>query len=265
MERRKFLASSLAASALAVAGSGSLMAGQETTGAQSREYYQLRTYHAFRSQSAVLDRYLRDALIPALNRLHIGPVGVFTQTIGAVTPATRVLMPSQSAEALLNVEQSLMQDSEYTKAGAEFLNAPDKSPAMLWIDSKMMRAFKTHPKLTVPTSLKTPRVFELRTYESTSIRDHLRKVEMMNSGEEAVFANSGFWQVFYSDTLVGPRQPNLTYMVGFPSLADRDTAWAKFFSSPGWKKLTSNPRFNYEDIVNNVTNLIVTPTAYSQI
>ena len=265
MERRTFLASSLAASAMAVAASGSLMAGQETSPSQSREYYQLRTYHLFSSQSGLVNRYLRDALIPALNRLHIGPVGVFNQTIGAESPAIRVLMPSQSAESLLNVEDNLMQDDEYTKAAAEFLDAPDKSPAMLWIDSKMMRAFETHPKLTVPTSTKSPRVFELRTYESTSIRDHRRKIEMMNSGESTIFAESGFWQVFYSDTLIGPRQPNLTYMVGFPSLADRDKAWAAFFSSPGWKKLTSNPRFNFEAIVNNVTNLIVTPTNYSQI
>ena len=265
MERRKFLESSLAASAMAVATSGNLLAGQETSNAQSPEYYQLRTYHLISSQARLVNRYLRDALIPALNRLHIGPVGVFNQTIGAESPAIRVLMPSGSAESLLNVEYSLMQDREYTKAAAEFLDAPDKSPAMLWIDSQMMRAFTTHPKLTVPTSTKSPRVFELRTYESTSIQDHLRKIEMMKSGEAAVFAESGFWQVFYSDTLVGRRQPNLTYMVGFPSLADRDKAWAAFFSSPGWKKLTSNPRFNFEAIVTNITNLIITPTNYSQI
>jgi hypothetical protein len=265
MERRQFLASSLTASAAAFAAPGSLLRAQEASRAQSREYYQLRTYHLGSSQASLINRYFSDALIPALNRLNIRPVGVFSQTIGAVSPAMHVLMPSQSAESLLTVDHDLMQDSEYTKAAADFLNAPDRSPAMAWMDSKLLHAFEKMPRLTVPTSTNTPRVFELRTYESLSIRDHLRKVEMMNSGEADIFAKSGFWQVFYGNTIVGSRQPNLTYMVGFPSLADRDKCWAAFFSSPEWKKLTSNPRFNFEPIVSNVTNLIVTPTRYSQV
>lgn len=265
MERRQFLASSLAASAAAVVAPGSLARAQQTSQGQSREYYQLRTYHLRSSQAPLINRYFRDALIPALNRLNIQPVGVFSQTIGAQSPSMHVLLPSQSAESLLNLDHDLMQDGEYTKAAADFLNAPASSPAMEWMDSQMMHALEQRPKLTVPTATTSPRVFELRTYESPSMRDHWRKVEMMNSGEAEIFAKSGFWQVFYGNTIVGSRQPNVTYMVGFPSLADRDKCWANFFASPEWKKLSSNPLYSFEGIVSNATNLIVTPTAYSQI
>jgi hypothetical protein len=78
MERRRFLTSSLAASALAVAAPGSY-AGAAQAGAQgrSREFYQLRRYHIISGpQRKLCDDFFRDALIPALTRLGIGPVGV---------------------------------------------------------------------------------------------------------------------------------------------------------------------------------------------
>ena len=57
------------------------------------------------------------------------------------------------------------------------------------------------------------RVFELRIYEGATDQDHRRKVEMMQSGESEIFAKTGVEQVFYSDTLIGTRLPNLTYML----------------------------------------------------
>ena len=59
--------------------------------------------------------------------------------------------------------------------------------------------------------------------------------------------------------------PKLTYMIGFPSLSERDAKWDAFKNDPQWKKLTSDSRFNYESIVTNVTNVIVSPASYSQI
>ncbi len=268
MERRQFLASSLAASALAVGAPGTLMAAQESAVAKTREYYQLRWYRLKRGpQTKLTDDYLRDALVPALNRLEIKPVGVFNLTIGPETPSMYVLMPSLSAEALLSVESRLMQDDDYRKAAAPFLNAPAKEPAVVRIESWLMQAFEKAPRLTVPAAAaaKTPRVYELRTYESPSIQDHVRKIEMMSVGEGDIFAKCGFWQIFYSDTIVGARLPNLIYMLGFENLDERDKKWAAFLSAPEWKALSSDPHYAYEDIVSNITNVILTPTSYSQI
>ena len=108
-------------------------------------------------------------------------------------------------------------------------------------------------------------MFELRTYESPTDQDHVRKVEMFNSGEFDVFEKAGFWQVFYGDTLIGSRLPNLTYMLGFEDLVDRNKKWEAFRSSPEWKKLSSSPRYTFEEIVSNITNIILKPTPYSQI
>jgi hypothetical protein len=130
-----------------------------------------------------------------------------------------------------------------------------------------MLAFEGMPRLNVPpaTAEHRPRVFELRTYESPSHQDHRRKVEMFNSGEFDVFQRAGFWQVFYGDTLVGSRLPNLTYMLGFPDLEARTGMWKAFVADAGWRKLSGSARYNFEEIVSNITNVILTPTSYSQI
>src|SRR6202049_2865266 len=131
MERRKFLASSLAASAIAVTVPGNFAeAAQRATQTKGREFYQLRRYHLNSGpQRKLCDDFFREALIPALNRLSISPVGVFDLSIGPETPTIYVLMPSSSPEALATVESRLAQDSEYAKVGAAFLNAPAKEPA----------------------------------------------------------------------------------------------------------------------------------------
>ena len=263
MDRRQFLTSSLAASALS--------AGQQApggTGGAGREYYQLRRYSLQNGpQRKLADGFFRDALIPALNRLGIRPVGIFSAVIGPESPSLYVLMPGTSVETLVTADVRLEKDAEYLKTGAPFLNAPATAPAYARMESSLMLAFEGWPKLTVPpvTAEHAARVFELRTYESSTDQDHRRKVEMFNSGEFDVFNNAGFWQIFYGDTLVGSRMPNLTYMIGFPDLSERARMWKAFGADPGWKKLNGSSRYNFEEIVSNITNVILSPTSYSQI
>jgi hypothetical protein len=172
-----------------------------------------------------------------------------------------------SLDTLVNADFHLGQDEEYRKAGADFLNAPAKEPPYDRVESSLMIAFQCYPKLTVPpvTAQRGTRVFQLRTYESPSTQDHRRKVEMFHSGEFDIFQKAGFLQVFYGDTLIGSRLPNLTYMLSFPDLAELKAKWQAFSSNPEWKKLTASSRFNFDAIVSNVTNLILDPTTYSQI
>ncbi|MBV9156310.1 MAG: NIPSNAP family protein [Acidobacteriaceae bacterium] len=261
MHRRRFLMSSLAASAMAA------KAGQNSTD-QGREYYELRRYHMESGpQQKLTNSFVADALIPGLNRLGIKPVGAFNLDIGPETPCLFLLLPSMSLETLVTAELRLWQDEEYLKSGSAFLNAPATQPAYVRAESSLLIAFEGHPRLSVTpvTAQHGPRVFQLRTYESPSNQDHRRKVEMFHSGEFDVFQRAGFWQVFYGDTLMGPRLPNLTYMLSFPDLSELNAKWKAFGSDPDWKKLNTSPKFNYESIVSNITNLILSPASYSQI
>jgi hypothetical protein len=269
VHRRSFLASSLAASALSVSASTSLVgASQESAAGEGRDYYELRRYQLFRGpQVKLADDFFRQALVPGLNRLAINPVGVFNIEIGPGSPAVYVLMPNTSLETLVTAEFRLNNDAEYIAAGKAFLNASATQPPFVRIESSLLVAFQGKPRLRVPPAATEhrPRMFELRTYESPTIQDHVRKVEMFNSGEFDVFEKAGFWQVFYGDTLVGSRLPNLTYMLSFDDMTDRAKKWDAFRTAPEWKKLSTSPRYAFEELVSNITNTILTPAPYSQI
>jgi hypothetical protein len=264
MERREFLMSSAAASAFALTGQSSAQAQASATAGKTREYYEIRKYHLQSGpQIKLTESYVSDALIPALNRLGIAPVGAFHLDIGPETPTLYLLLPSTNLETLATAELKLAQDAVFMKAAEPFWNTPASAPAFQRIESSLLIAFEGWPKLTPPQHGK--RIFQLRTYESATSQDHVRKVEMFHHGEFEIFQAAGFGQVFYGDTLIGPRMPNLTYMLSFADMADLNAKWDVFRNAPEWKKLSASPRYAFEAIVSNISNLILSPTTYSQI
>ena len=266
MERREFLSSGLAASALALTGEGQTAA--PAAGGMGRQYYALRKYFLRQGpQVALADKYVATALIPALNRMGIAPVGAFNLSIGPDTPVLYLLAPSENLETLVNASLRLRADQEFLAAADAYWNAPAASPAFERVESTLLIAFEGWPQLTLPpaTATKGKRVFQLRSYESASDRDHVRKVAMFHAGEFEIFRKVGFWNVFFGDALIGPRLPQLTYMLSFADLNQLNDLWAAFRDDPEWKKLNTVPEFTFEPIVSNITNLVLTPAAYSQI
>ncbi len=264
MQRRNFLAASLATSAAALA-SGS---AAQTRAQGGREFYLLRRYKLESGpQVALTERYIGDALIPALGRRGMGPVGAFNIEIGPETPVVYVLIPGRSVEALAELDLDLARDEEFLKAAEPFWSAPASAQAFQRVEASLLVAFEGWPRVTPPAAAVThgKRIFQLRTYESPSFRDHVRKVEMFHSGEFGIFQAAGFHPVFFGDMLIGTRMPCLTYMLSFADLTEMDAKWNVFRDDPNWKKLSADSRFAYEAIVDNITNLILSPLAVSQI
>jgi hypothetical protein len=266
MDRRNFLSRSLTASALSLAGAAPAVS---QTSAGASEYYEFRRYQLVSGPGTKLtDNYFGEALIPALNRLGIGPVGAFSVYFGPDTPAYYLLLPSTKLETLVTAELALSKDSGFLKAAAPFWDAPGSAPPYVTVESTLLRAFEGYPKLTVPAAAakKERRIYQLRTYVSPTNMDHVRKVEMFHHGEFGIFAKAGAANVFYADALVGPRLPSLTYMLSFPDVEALETVWNKFMGDPEWKKLSADPRFNLAPpTVSNITSLVLRPLPYSQV
>lgn len=264
MERRQFLSASVSASALALSREGF----SEPAGPEMRQYYQIRRYTLQRGpETALTEAYFADALIPALTRMGMSPVGAFTLDIGPETPTYYLLIPGTRLEILVNLDLLLTQDSEFMKSAAPFWNATSKLSAFQRVEVSLSRAFPGWQKLTPPASAasRAPRIFQLRTYESPSYADHVLKVEMFDRGGLQVFQNIEFHPVFFGDVLCGPRTPCLTYMLEFSGMADLEAGWERFFDDPGWKKLSADPRYAFDQIVTNISNLVVKPLPCSQI
>jgi hypothetical protein len=88
---------------------------------------------------------------------------------------------------------------------------------------------------------------------------------MFNDGEIGAFQRAGGQPVFFGETIVGPNQPSLTYMLSYEDLAGRDKVWKAFSADPEWQKLRTAPGLSDAEIVSNIGNYLVTPLAYSQI
>jgi len=256
-----------------MASAAGLAAVAKTSAAQAddksaREFYELRRYHLRRGpKQKLFDEFYREAAIPAMNRHDIGPVGVFNVMSGPDSPSMYVLLPHKTIGSFATALDRLRADPDYQKAGAEFINASPSDPSYVRVESSLMVAFDSMPKLEVPAVVaeKKPRIFELRTYESHSKKANTNKIEMFNTGEIAIFRRTGLQPVFFGETLIGTKLPNLIYMLTFENMAAHDKNWGAFATDPEWKKLSSTPGYTDPEIVSNISNLFLRPAAYSQI
>lgn len=288
MERREFLTKAGAAG-LAVVGGGAAMAGNpqaierlpnETeaayrtrltamraaqAAANAREVYELRRYEIdTEEQKAGFDKFLSEAAIPALNRLDIKPVGVFQPAEG-ISPLY-VLLVHPSLGSVATMAPQLGEDQEFMEKGKDFLYAPADRPAFKMLETQLMQAFKGMPKLERPVDV-PGRVFQLRTYESPSEVTGLKKIEMFDTAEIAIFRKTGLHPVFFGRTLAGAKMPNLTYMLGFKDMEESKANWKTFIGDPEWKKLSGMPEYADKAILRSggITNLYLRPASYSQI
>ncbi len=130
-----------------------------------------------------------------------------------------------------------------------------------------MRSFDGMPRITYPDAAekRPPRIFELRTYESQSFLTLRRKIGMFNGGEMQIFERLKMRPVFFGETIAGPKQPNLQYMLSYDDLAARDRLWHEFGNDPEWKKLSGEPQLKDAEIVANISNAILRPLTFSPI
>ena len=290
MQRREFLRTSCAAS-LATLGAGAAAYGQvdptkklpnETDAAYrqrlarrratmaaraqrgpARDYFELRRYEIeTEAQKAGFDTFMRATAIRALNRLAIAPVGVFYPLKG-LSPIY-VLIRHNSLDSVATLTHKLGKDPEFMDKGAAFLDAPADNPAYQRMTSSLMIAFEGMPHLETHTG-NPERVFQLRTYESPSVKTSLKKIEMFNTAEIDIFRKTGLNPVFFGETLVGDKMPNLTYMLVFNDMDERKANWKRFGSSPEWKALRAIPEYADKKILCGITNLYLKPADYSQI
>ncbi|MBN1845704.1 MAG: NIPSNAP family protein [Sedimentisphaerales bacterium] len=261
MRRRDFLTAACAAGAAPL--TSCLLHGQSAGGATQRDYYELRRYQLdTEKQKEGLDLFLQRAMIPALNRIQIAPVGVFYPQ-DKLGPA-HVLLRHRSLESFARGTERLLADSEFLAAGADFLQAAASDPAYKRIECSLLAAFAGMPQLETPIRSEG-RILQLRIYESPSVLTGQKKIEMFNRAEIAIFRTCGLHPVFFGESIAGDRMPNLTYMLVFKDDQERQANWRTFVNHPEWKQISSLPEYADKKILCGITNLFLRPASCSQI
>ncbi|MDH7459982.1 NIPSNAP family protein [Chitinophagaceae bacterium 26-R-25] len=230
-------------------------------------FYQLTIYHFNTAdQEKVIDKYLQDALLPALHKAGLKNIGIF-KNHGNDTLADKtmyVLVPIKSIDVSATLTEKLDADKEYLAAGAEYLNATYSAPPYQRMEKILLKAFPLAPVLQTPKlkGARNERVYELRSYEGATEKLYKNKVQMFNEGDEVgLFKRLNFNSIFYGEVISGSKMPNLMYMTSFENKSDRDIHWKIFGDDPYWKKLVAMPEYQHN--VSHVDISFLYPTGYS--
>jgi len=257
MNRRSFLNLSATAGvgALALDNVAHAEGGSDTP----RDFYELRTYtFSAEAQVAGFDTFWEKAAIPALTRNGVDTVGVFKDK-REFSPAY-VLMRHKSLETFGSLTARMFADEEFLREGAAFLDTTSYER----MESSILSAFSGMPVMERPAS-GADRVLQLRTYESPSVLTCMKKVEMFNTKEIAIFRKTGLNPVFFGTCIAGAKMPNLTYMLAFENEDELKAAWKTFIADPEWKELSALPEYADDKILSGITNRVLMPTRYSLI
>ncbi|NNF19099.1 MAG: NIPSNAP family containing protein, partial [Flavobacteriaceae bacterium] len=232
---------------------------------ESQQFYFLKDYsYSNPDQEGLIDFYMEEALIPALKRNGISPIGVFKNHPKELTSDSLshfyVHYPLRSLDQIAMLDDALQQDELYQKTAAPFLDAPHDKPAFFKLTTTVMKAFKDMPVMKEPSLFgpRKDRIYELRSYESPTPGLYRNKLHMFNEGGEIqLFDRLGFNAVFYGEVISGARMPNLMYMTTFEDRQTRDQLWKEFFESETWKSLERDPKYQHN--VNKADILLLYP------
>jgi hypothetical protein len=228
------------------------------------QYYEIRCYHTKSAeQQQRINDYWQTAAIPAYNRQHIQPIGVFTELNDAETNSIYVLIPCDSLAVFEAIPKKLAADTVYQTAAADFLDSTKTNAAYERYESSLLVAFDGMKHLVVPPPEHRPNVFELRTYMSPGEAKGLSKIHMFESGEIGLMKEIGLAPVFYGKKLIGPNLPCLMYMTCGETLEDHNAHWKTFSAAPVWKALQRDPQ--YKDNVSSIIKVLLKRTPASQI
>ncbi|WKN41629.1 NIPSNAP family protein [Tunicatimonas pelagia] len=255
MNRRNFLQQSTMAAA-----SLNVMAQPV---AADQQYYEWRTYELKSgTKMKVFDEYLQLAFIPAMNALGIENIGVFMEMGMPEPPRLHLLLTFSSLEEFAQRTPKMLGQATYQQNSQSFAeSASPANPNFTRYENSLMRAFEAIPQMEVPEA--DERIFELRTYEGYNDDAVRRKIAMFNDDELPLFYETGLHPVFFGETLIGEKLPQLTYMLTFKDMEERDANWKKFINHPEWKRMSSLPK--YANSVSRVNRIFLKPTAYSQV
>jgi hypothetical protein len=264
MNRRHFVAGAAGASLLTPL---SIRAESNLQGPSKPLFLELRKIqlrNTTDNQRGRATEFIGKVYAPALSQAGAVTVGLFSPIVAADSPFVLTLASYASLDAFDQVQTKLWGDAAFLKEAERATSGPLLFERM---EVSLLKGFPGFPgiELLPGDSSKPSRIFEMRTYESSTPLSLKKKIKMFEDGEIDIFRKYGLAPVFFGEQIAGGRMPNLTYMVAFENVTTRDASWRAFGGSAEWKKLSSTPGLSDGEVVSNITNMLLAPLAGSMV
>lgn len=104
-------------------------------------------------------------------------------------------------------------------------------------------------------------IYEIRVYRCVPMRLPAL-IKRFETKTLEMWKKHGIRQVGFWTTLIGESNHDLTYMLAWDSLAEREQKWAAFMADPEWIAKRAESEKD-GPIVQSITNQIFAPTAFS--
>jgi len=212
----------------------SAMAAAEQ-GNKTRYYILEQFYLENGSQPARIHDFFSKTLVPAVARVHKGPLIAMEALIAPHMPQVAVIVGLESLGQIHSISKALFGDKDFSRAFDQWEagDAPYVSSS-----ASLLEATPYSPEIVIPEKPPaTPRIFELRSYHSPTARQAKALHERFAGPEIKIFHRVGVHPLFYSSTVFGQNRPSLTYLIPFESLSAREKAWNAFGADEEWLKV----------------------------
>jgi hypothetical protein len=259
MNRRSFSGMIAATPALA-----SLAFAQGAAAGKTGCFLLQHYYLQLGSQATRLTDYLSKSYLPALAKVHSGPTLVLDAQLSPHLPLVTVVSGYQSVEQAwgartrLNADKAFEAATDAWQAGAE--------PPFDSLTTELLEAAEFSPEFApLDPQPKAPRVFEMRVYQTRTLKELRGLKERFAEAEVKILAKDGAQPILFGATAIGPDNPNLTWMIAFEDMAAREKFNAAFAADPDWIKLRQQSLERYGQIPSIRRITLYRATAYSPI
>ena len=216
----------------ALAGSGAAATDQRRTRFYALEQFFLKNGN----QVPAIHDYLGKTAIPAMKRAYGGPILALEALVAPHMPQAALIAGFSSLDEMWTTHAKAIADRAFAEKALAWESGPE-APFETQ-SATLLEAADYSPEIAVSSEpRKSPRIFELRVYHSPTGHQLRALHERFSGAEVKIFHRSGIHPLLYSSTVFGASIPNLTYVIPFDSLSDREKAWAAFGADPEWTKV----------------------------
>lgn len=213
--------------------------------------YEWRTYEAMPGKLAVLNTHLEVAA--GLFKKHgLGVVGFWTEDIGTGGQITYMWVYKDVEERQQKLA-AFATDAAWKQQVEE--ETAKEGVIVARIHNTLLQPTPYSPAPQIKTKIQEWRIYDAVPGKLPDL--HNRFVNhTLGLFEKHGMENVGYW------TEVFGTSNRLVYMLGYPSLGDREKSWASFMKDPDWQKARAESEKN-GTLVAKVTNRMLRPTTYS--
>lgn len=106
-------------------------------------------------------------------------------------------------------------------------------------------------------------IYELRTYRCAPGRQ-LALLSRFESETLPLWKKHGIRQAGFWTTLIGKSNQEITYMLAWDSMAEREKRWGAFVADPEWAAVVAKTEKDGQ-LVENISSQLLKPTAFSAV